>query len=862
MSKSRWSKWSAGSGEKKLGFGNFFTEAQEQYGVNPTNPASGETPAQKAKRLNLVSDGHGAYSDPNTGEVVAKTVNGELVFYDGGPGGGAASDGEGGGDGRQTTQAPLPTYTDPDTGLVVPPPAQPQTPAARAEAPAPTPATAPGNFKDFVKKKKEKETRKSDLAARMSAAFDKNIGEEEPDDSVSGERNRVDNARMGGVETGDAHEQEYGEVDMGDAESMAGLAQSFGRTQKDGGAAQIELDISTDARSMLAQEKEDEDYEELVSAYEKEYEEALNTLRSLSDRKAKALEKQYAKFRAALSDIPGTATRASFLKSMAHAKTFEGRVNAGAGKNNLGYVDTQALVANRERLIEGYGDGSPETIKKFVDSVRSNKVSDSFVNASFEMLPEKFKKSLAGKGKVSGDKYKSDDKAHKDIHFQGWNADGTAQRGAADSKDRAKLMWRIYLEQGGRDAYTGLPLDLQAMDLEHVRGFNNKDGGNPGKTEWEQRENDNNFTLINSNVNQKKTDLSMTDFFEREVDPNADKTEDEFGGVEKLFDKQNEIQDVATQLSKTLLGDDGKGLGAGVTGDILTGHFQQDDQRYTDLREEFRKVGGKSPGGAVSKMGKTILKATGLTRGITSPDGRRTTSLPENMYRGFLISMASAPAGERQKYMDGWQEAIRYANDPERRNQKDVARYLKDNDLIMPEILQDVKGRGALGKVFMEEYYGIDGTYLEEQTFGDFFENYGDEKYSPKKLSKELPKGYKYGEERQGKGDHKTVNLEVDGKSTDMSIGGASGGKKSYSPSWGDGHRKVKKTLDRLDKTIDSIRKNSGKTSDTAKRMEKAAKKRAQTQGNKIISDITGKGRKTNEQGKGNKAQRRIDGQS
>ena len=43
--------------------------------------------------------------------------------------------------------------------------------------------------------------------------------------------------------------------------------------------------------------------------------------------------------------------------------------------------------------------------------------------------------------------------------------------------------------------------------------FNNKDGGNPGKTEWEQRENDNNFCLINSNVNQKKTDLSMTDFF-------------------------------------------------------------------------------------------------------------------------------------------------------------------------------------------------------------------------------------------------------------------------------------------------------------------------------------------------------------
>ena len=58
-------------------------------------------------------------------------------------------------------------------------------------------------------------------------------------------------------------------------------------------------------------------------------------------------------------------------------------------------------------------------------------------------------------------------------------------------------MWRIYLEQGGRDAYTGLPLDI-AMDLEHVRGFNNKDDGKPSKEQWEQRENDDNFTLINS----------------------------------------------------------------------------------------------------------------------------------------------------------------------------------------------------------------------------------------------------------------------------------------------------------------------------------------------------------------------------
>ena len=41
-------------------------------------------------------------------------------------------------------------------------------------------------------------------------------------------------------------------------------------------------------------------------------------------------------------------------------KTYEGRVNSVLGKNNLGMLDVQNLVANRDRLMEGYGDGSPK----------------------------------------------------------------------------------------------------------------------------------------------------------------------------------------------------------------------------------------------------------------------------------------------------------------------------------------------------------------------------------------------------------------------------------------------------------------------------------------------------------------------
>ena len=464
------------------------------------------------------------------------------------------------------------------------------------------------------------------------------------------------------------------------------------------------------AQDYLDDEEEFDDENELAKL---DFE---SNVKDLLGRQKANMEKKFESFREAFKNVPTIDDKKSFIKAMAHAKTFEGRVNAGAGKNNLGYADVQNLMANRDRLMEGYGDGSPEAIKKFVKSVRSNEVSDEFVDASFEILPKKFQQSLSGKGQVTNDAYVSDDKAHKDIHYLGKNEDGTIRRGPASNKDRAKLMWRIYLEQGGRDAYTGLPLDLQAMDLEHVRGFNNKDGGKPSKEQWEQRENDDNFTLINSNINQKKVDLSMKDFFEREVDPHKDKTEDQFGGIEKLFEKQNQIGSVADELVQTLR-KDGGGLTDDVTSEILTEHFNNDDNEYTNLRDEFRKVATddkdkKKAAGMKSKIGKSLLKAIGLSRGITDTSGRRTVALQENVYRGFLRSMANAEPADRQRYMDGWAEAIKAGN--EERSPKAVNRKLIELGLIDKDILEDRKA----GKVFKEEY---DETLRTSKTYGKSF---------------------------------------------------------------------------------------------------------------------------------------------
>ena len=151
-------------------------------------------------------------------------------------------------------------------------------------------------------------------------------------------------------------------------------------------------------------------------------------------------------------------------------------------------------------------------------------------------------------------------------------------------------------------------------------------------------------------------------------------------------------------------------------------------------------------------------------------------------------------------------------------------------------------------------------------TFKDFVqicENYGDAKYSPKNLQKELPGGYSYGKEEQGKGDHKRATMQVKSRGkttdTDMKIGGAHGGRGKYSPSWKATHDKHKKTLSGIDREVRSIQnepKREPKKKDTAKRMASSFNTRAK----KALSDVTGVGRKTNVQGAGNKAKRRMEG--
>jgi serine/threonine protein kinase len=224
MAESRWAHWSRGLTEQKKGMSSFLKEAQkvvpgdphqkgiemgltpEKWGwwiddngqtkartingqlvvfdedprkgatgeqpLNTGNPsgASGLSPADRARSLGLQSNGSGGYTD-GAGNIVARTVNNELVFYDDGMSGGAVTDGGGG---MQLAMA-QPSWVDPQTGLIMVPPAAPETPNEIAAVPDPTPATPPLGFNDFIDKKRKEAYRKADLEAEVQMDMDQRM---------------------------------------------------------------------------------------------------------------------------------------------------------------------------------------------------------------------------------------------------------------------------------------------------------------------------------------------------------------------------------------------------------------------------------------------------------------------------------------------------------------------------------------------------------------------------------------------------------------------------------------------------------------------------------------------------------------
>jgi hypothetical protein len=144
------SRW-RNSSETKSGFSEFIKEAMDVAPGNPTGTGV-LSPADRARQLGLQSNGRGGYIDPNSGQVVAQTVNGELVFYSQNrASGGAVSDSSGG----AALVSDAPSWADPVTGMTVTPPGKAETPEEQGSVPDPVPAKAPHGYNSFMVQRKQ-----------------------------------------------------------------------------------------------------------------------------------------------------------------------------------------------------------------------------------------------------------------------------------------------------------------------------------------------------------------------------------------------------------------------------------------------------------------------------------------------------------------------------------------------------------------------------------------------------------------------------------------------------------------------------------------------------------------------------------
>jgi len=444
------------------------------------------------------------------------------------------------------------------------------------------------------------------------------------------------------------------------------------------------------------------------------------------------------------------------LQLTAIGQLYGRRDNAGFMKNAFGYVDVQQLNRNKENLLEGYDDAKPELVEKFVRSVRKNKIPEEVVVSSFNTLPKPLQKYLKGAG--SGGK-----KIGKN-HFHGYQrTDGTTTtdindpdvqkdeqgnpivvRGGVPNTTRGILVWRMYLEQGGIDAYTGLPLDLEAMDLEHVVGLENSDKGKPTDQDYMDRENEKNHVLTSSRANQNKKDMNMKNFFESRIDSLTKRSKEDFEKIQKSIKSakpmqtrteqtawrqmddvhyavkgggsisQSEIDAMpAEERPELTLTDYGRpeivdaNFNPNVTYDTLEKEFEFDDNEFLEqktlLKEKLEKQDRSKANTLISKIGKRTLNALGLA-GNLEDENRRTNQISsDSFYRGFVLSMVDVPSEKRGEYKKAWNDARKFANSRDEngkllsgatygKNQKDeFVKYIKSKVKLSDKVLSNKK---------------------------------------------------------------------------------------------------------------------------------------------------------------------------
>jgi hypothetical protein len=406
------------------------------------------------------------------------------------------------------------------------------------------------------------------------------------------------------------------------------------------------------------------------------------------------------------------------------------RTNAGFGKNMQTQHERDAVIKhNKQNLLDMYDDAIPEKVAEGVKKARPKTVSEDTVNKSYAALPKKLREALERKGKVAGKNSKN--------HFLGYiredgsittdrndpnikkdaNGKPEVKRGGLGSVGRGKMIWRIFLEQGGIDAYTGQPLQIESMDLEHVVGFENDDNGIPTDDDYKNREHEQNQVLTSSAVNQTKKDMSMEDYIKSVEEKEGGRDDADYERLTKMYGEANELLpeteqeallamdeieykiagggsitksefDSLSDEEKPKLSLTDQGTPKVKSATLSSNHdaesvklmFERDQERYKDKREVFLSIEDLDPDDVDtikrmnSKIGKRTMNAMGLGAGAKDPSGRRTSSIgsKDEFYQGFIIELADVPHEDRKHFKFAWTNAVRHI-------ESDAVRGVKKN---------------------------------------------------------------------------------------------------------------------------------------------------------------------------------------
>jgi hypothetical protein len=356
-----------------------------------------------------------------------------------------------------------------------------------------------------------------------------------------------------------------------------------------------------------------------------------------------------------------TAMRNQFITLAALAQSYDGKIRHGEGKRSMFFEDAQQLLNPdvQQMLKEGYGDGSPEQIAKFVKSRKSVDTPMELVEQIYKTLPKKFIQSILTSGgmgnslDVLGEDGKINGMDIRNEHYAG--PDG--QRGGTGNKQRQLHLLKLLLDQMGRDGYTGNLLDPRYMELEHVRGLQNVGEDEEGVTleQLHQREHPDNHLWVGTGVNNEKSDQSMPDFIDGVNERHGGKGKEDYVGINNLDEADKhyvESQDARASLIEDKI-EDGM-FTEDVDADTIQALFDNELEESKSMNKAGIK---KTPVGIADKLRKSLglVKDRKLKRSQIKTD--------KELFIPIVMKMANASPEERIQIKEQYNELFHSAAD-------------------------------------------------------------------------------------------------------------------------------------------------------------------------------------------------------